>query len=141
MLFLDTSLLVAALTPEVLSARVQAWLSEREPADLAVSDWTIAEMSSALSIKLRTRQLDFSQRAAALAAFNRMIANSVAILPVASAHFRTAAAFAGHHTLSLKASDALHLAIAADNGGAIVTLDHRLADAGPPLGVMTQLIR
>ena len=57
MLYLDTSLLVTALTKEAETTRVQRWLSEQEPAALAVSDWVVAEFSAALSLKVRSRRM------------------------------------------------------------------------------------
>ena len=49
-LYLDTSLLVAALTNETETGRMQAWLGEQEPSRLAVSEWVITEFSAALSM-------------------------------------------------------------------------------------------
>ena len=49
--------------------------------------------------------------------------------------FRVAARIADQHKLGLRAGDALHLAIAADHGATIATLDKRLADAALALGV------
>jgi uncharacterized protein len=54
MLYLDTPLLVAALTNEAETERMQHWLGRQPEDNLAISDWVTTEFSSALSIKLGT---------------------------------------------------------------------------------------
>jgi hypothetical protein len=71
-LYLDTSVLVAALTNEVATGRVQVCMAAQSPDELTISDWVVAEFSSALSIKLRTGQIETSHRADALATFARL---------------------------------------------------------------------
>ena len=65
MLYLDTSLLVSALTNEAETERMQGWLGQQQADDLAISDWVQTEFSSALSIKLRAGQIGAAHRAAA----------------------------------------------------------------------------
>jgi predicted nucleic acid-binding protein len=139
-LYLDTSLLVAALTNETESGRMQAWLGEQEPGGLAISDWVITEFSAVLSMKLRSGQIEAIHRADALAMFTRLAADSLTTLLISGLQFHTAARFADQHALGLRAGDALHLAICADHGATLCTLDRRLSDAGPVLGVKTMLL-
>ena len=140
MFYLDASLVVAALASEQSTHRVQNWLTERSPGQNFLSPWVITEVSSALSIKLRMGQIDITEKTTALASFGRLVPEVFGLVDVHTEHFRSAARFADRHTLSLRAGDALHLAIAADHGLILCTLDRRLAEAGPPLGIPTVLV-
>jgi predicted nucleic acid-binding protein len=139
MVYLDTSFIVAALSQEAMTTPVHHWLESHGSEHLAISDWTITEVSSALAIKLRTGEISRDQRAACLAAFNAMATESFTTFAVAGQHFRMAAAFVDQQNLGLRAGDALHLAIAATHGASLHTLDRRLAEAGPLLGIPTRL--
>ena len=139
-LYLDTSLIVAALTNEAETGRMQTWLGDQAAKELAISGWVTAEFSAALSIKLRTGQIEAGPRADALAIFTRLTSESFAILPISAAQFRTAARFADQYAFGLRAGDALHLAICADHAARLCTLDRRLSEGGDALGVKTLLL-
>jgi hypothetical protein len=140
MLYVDTSLLVAALTRERRTSEIQDWLAAQEVGQLAVSDWVLTEFSAALSVKLRTEQLRASDRAEALSVFAELIEASFHLLPITRIEFRTAARFADQYTTGLRAADALHLAIAANHGARIRALDRTLVAAAQALGVSAALV-
>ena len=73
-LYLDTSVLVAALTHEAETTRMQQWLRDQAVATLAVSEWVVAEFSSALALKMRSRQITATNRADALAEWEARLA-------------------------------------------------------------------
>lgn len=133
-LYLDTSAIVALLAAEPASERFQEWLSARQSDGLATSRWTEAEVASALSLKVRTGEFTIAQRAEAAAGW-RSWREGLLMLNVEAAAFETAAAFASRPDLGLRAGDALHLAVAAAAGCALVTLDERMAKAAPEVGV------
>ena len=134
--YLDTSLLVSALTHEIDSTEVLDWL-DAQTQNIVISDWVVAEFSVALSVKLRTRQIDTDQRAAALASFARICGESAAVLEVSREYFRAAARLADNYVPGVRAGDALHLAICLEHGATLCSLDRRLCEAGPALGVQT----
>jgi len=140
MLYVDTSVLVAAMTLEERTDAMQQWLAAQPAGDLAISDWVIDEFSAALSVKLRSGALRAAERAEALAVFGSMAEASFHVLPVSRADFLVAARLADQHASGLRAGDALHLAIAANHGARIRALDRGLVAAADAAGISAQLL-
>jgi predicted nucleic acid-binding protein len=134
-LYLDTSVLVSALSVEPDSQRIQSWLGGLDSGDAAISDWVVSEFSSAVAFKLRTGQMTPEDRSTALSAFKQLQRQSLLVLPVERPQFELAAQFADHYALGLRAPDCLHLAVCFMAGRTMCTLDRRVMEAGPVLGV------
>lgn len=135
MIYVDTSAIVAALTREATTLRVQNWIELQPEGELSISPWVATEVSSALSIKTRTGALTIENRAEIMAIWAELQREIFVTIPIAANHFETAARFADQHELSLRAGDALHLAVASSAGYRLATLDTTMADAAPKLGV------
>lgn len=137
--YVDTSILVAALSQEPGTVMAQVWLGAQGDHALVVSDWCVAEFSAALSQKLRRRELDVPLRNQSLASFSALIEDSLHVLPVDPLDFRAAARLADQHAAGLRAGDALHLAVASRHGMTTYTLDKGMAGAAE-LGISVVLI-
>jgi predicted nucleic acid-binding protein len=139
-LYLDTSLLIAIFTHESASERSRTWLSDNEREAKAISWWVETEAAAALSMKVRTRQVNPEQRALLAAGIRQLVSSSFMKFEVKQDHFVAAARLADNALSGLRAGDALHLAIAAASGSVLCTLDKGLAQAGIELGVATELV-
>ena len=132
-LYLDTSVVVKAVTAEQDYQSVQAWLAEQAQGTLFISDWSVTELHSALALKRRTGQINDIERALALSAFAMLCDESFAISPIPVSMFRVAATLIDR-AANLRAGDALHLAIARHHGLTLVSLDQALLRVAINLG-------
>ena len=140
MLYIDTSVLVAAWTIETRTDDVQQWLAQRRSEEMAISGWTITEFSSAIALKVRHGQIDLIDRGKALTMFKELCSTTFELLPIARVHFIEAARMTDQFDIGLRAGDALHLAVAFGNDATLVTLDKGLAKACAVVGAQHQLL-
>lgn len=140
MIYLDTSVLISALTAEAETERVQAWLAGQTEGAVCISDWVVSEFSSALSLKLRRGDLSADERARILSNWRIVQQDNLATVPVPSAAFDLAARFCDHHELGLRAGDGLHLAVASMGGHHMATLDQAMAKAAVAVGVPVEAV-
>jgi len=119
---------------------VQQWLATRLDSDLAISDWTITELSSALSIKIRRGEIDEQARSSALSYFLFVLEHSFSVLFVSRQNFQMASRFAGRHELNLRGGDALHLALCVEFQADLLTLDRDMHEAALALGLKSTKI-
>ncbi len=133
--YFDTSFAVTIFTAEERTPLAQAWIAEHIDQEFYISDWTKAEFSSALSMKIRTGALTLETRAKVLSDWRVFEAASLGNVAVSPEDFLTATRYSDRHELSLRASDALHIAIAYGAGLTLVTLDKRMAKAALEFGV------
>jgi predicted nucleic acid-binding protein len=138
--YLDTSAIVASLTEEVSTKRMRAWLEQPAKASMAISDWTLAEVPNALSLKVRTGALPIRERNEVLSFWRASLVATFARLSVTAADFELAGSFAERHELNLRASDDLHIAVAYASGCTLVTLDKRMAEAAVACGVVIETL-
>jgi predicted nucleic acid-binding protein len=127
MVYVDTSVLVALLTVEPKTREVTAWYAGLREVPYC-ADWLLTEFSSALSIKVRTRQLTETQAKLVRKEFSLLTAGGIRLVPVSRAAFKQAADLVKPYRFGLRAGDSLHLAVALELGiRHIATLDGTLA--------------
>ena len=139
MLYIDTCVLLAVLVPEVHSAAAAAFLALAH-APLAISSWTVTEMHSALGLKVRTKALTHAEAEAVLQGFGRSLAPGLLVLEPEPQDFRNANACLRGWTSSLRAADALRLAIASGRGATLCSLDAPFVAAAQQLGLDAWLL-
>jgi len=103
--------------------------------ELLISDFSGAEVASAISRLVRTKFLTPTDAATRLAAFDTWRAAMTVTPAMAATDARLADVFVRHFELMLRAPDALHVAICRRLDLTLVTLDRRLAHAARALGL------
>ena len=127
MVYLDTSVLVALVANEPGAPSVKRWLAAADAAPLCSADWCVPEVASALSLKVRTGQLDEAQADVAWQAFGAACDGLLDLLPVQATDYATAAQMCRMPQAGLRAGDALHLAVALRSGcDALLAFDHNM---------------
>jgi hypothetical protein len=127
MVYVDTSVIVALLTVEPKTQDVTAWFAGLRDAPTC-SDWLLTEFHSAISIKLRTRQISAANAKRVRKAFELLVDGGLRMVPVSRAAFSQAAIMTQQHAHGLRAGDSLHLAVALELGAShMASLDETLA--------------
>jgi uncharacterized protein len=137
--YLDTLVLVSALTKEIRIADVQAWIAHHGPGDLAAGPWVVTAFSAAyrsrsdlVSPGWNIEQLPCQPSSGLCRSRSTCWWFPTGII--------TSRSFADQAPLGLCAGDALNLAIAIKAGLSIATLDRKLAEAGLALSVPMELL-
>lgn len=134
-LYLDSAVVVSAMTNEEASPRVQAWLESNASEGYISSRWLLTEFASALAQKERRGDLRHDQVNTTAARFQATLLTLIHFVDFAEGDFARAAQLVRDLHTPLRASDALHLAIALRVGAMMVTLDQGLARAAAEAGV------
>lgn len=134
MVYIDTSALVPMVVPETGSPAVLAWLAGHADAVPVISTWTRAELVSAISGKVRLKVIREAEARRTLADARRELLPRLRLERLQADDVEAAEALLERFELSLRAGDALHLAIVRRLGEPLLTLDRRMAAAAEALG-------
>jgi hypothetical protein len=127
LVYLDTSALVAFVSNEPTAAALKRWVAGLGDDTLCSSDWCVPEVASALSLKVRTGQLQEVQADGAWTAFGAACDGLLELMPLQAADCSLAAQMCRVHKSGLRAGAALHLAVAMRcKCHGMLSLDHNL---------------
>jgi uncharacterized protein len=138
-IYLDTSVVAPFYWQEALSDQVEALLSDES--DMGLSELVEVELCSALSRRVRTREISQGQARDIVAQFQLHLEHQFyRRIAVKATHYSLAKTWISRFETSLRSLDALHLAIASVNGVRLVTADQALAKSAVFFGVEVQLL-
>lgn len=135
MIYLDTSVAIPMFAPEAASGAILAWLDTCED-DLVSADWLMTEFASALFVKVRRG--DLTQKHARLIwdNFDVFSRSGLRLVPVTRTAFIGGAGLIRQAAGSLRAGDALHLAMALEVGAtAVATADEQFDHSAAAQGL------
>lgn len=130
MLHFDTSFLAPLILEEATSTRIEAFFARLPVGELYVSHWTRVEFTSLVAREVRMGGLAETDALRAVAQFDELVTESFQVVAPGVADYELAKAYIAHFATKLRAGDALHLAIAHNNGAkTFYTLDEELLNA------------
>lgn len=131
--YLDASVLIALLTTDALTGRAEAFLKVYAPI-LVVSDFATAEFSSAMARRVRTGELTAAEAASAFSVLDAWVARVAEHVEIAPADLRIAERYLRRLDLTLRAPDAIHLALSQRADAALATFDAKLSAVAVRIG-------
>jgi len=136
MIYLDTSFVAPLFRVEPGSGGVANFVSRQAAGTLAVSKWTGVEFASMVSRSVRMGGLSADAGQKLVEAFDATMAASFVVLVPGSYDYDLAQEYVAHFATQLRAPDALHLAVAHNNGVEFVaTLDEGMLAAAKKLKI------
>lgn len=133
MLYLDTAVVLTLFVNETTSSAVEHWLAARRQ-PLAFSDWGLTECASALALKTRRREIDTAQAKRCFEAIAGFANETCELIACAAHHQTEAQRLLSRFDLTLRAGDALHLAISQHAGATLVSYDKLLTESAKSVG-------
>lgn len=135
MFYLDTSFVGPLFVGEPTSGTVESWLMRTEAA-LYASPWLAVEFASSLARRVRMKILSATQADETFERFTTWQAGHCLMLDATAGDFTFAAAAVRQYGSGLRAGDALHLALARNNGNlTVMTFDQGMKRAAALLGI------
>lgn len=139
MIYLDTSFLTPLFRSELLSVPVESFLAVQPPGTFAISHWTRVEFASVIARDVRMKSIDETTAHILIKEFDALADDSLHMLIPSAADFDLARNFVTAFATQLRGPDALHIAIARNNGvKEILTLDDGLIFAATKLNFMAR---
>ena len=140
MRYVDTSVLIAFLLPESGSQLAERLMTS--PGDaLAYSSWTEVELLSALGIQVRRKLITRRAAKRVVDVFANLVAPALVRLAVSDNDHRMAAHILDGWQTSLRAGDALHLALVQEYQAELWTFDRIMAKAASHFGLRCHFMR
>ena len=137
MLYLDTSFVAPLVLNEDVSPQVEAFLEKQAAGSLAISQWTRVEFCSLMAREVRMKHLSPRTAEAVIAEFEALVQESCQVWLPGAADYDLARSLLARFDTGLRAGDALHLAIARNQGAeTILTLDEGLLKAARLLKIL-----
>jgi uncharacterized protein len=137
--YLDASVLLPIIIEEPGSEAVERFLT-RVDDGLVISEFAAAEVASGVSRLVRTHLIARDVATRRLSIFDAWRADESQSIDIEGADVRAAGAIVRRFELTLRAPDALHLAVCRRLDARLATLDVRLTEAANKLGVMVEPI-
>lgn len=132
-IYLDASALVSLFATDAHTPRIQDLIA-RSPEGVAVSEWSLAEFTSALAIGVRTTRLQPGERDQAETTLNAWLARRGPPFPLEARDAESARRLIQATMRPLRGGDALHLAIVQRLGLSLASFDKRMCEAAIDLG-------
>lgn len=133
-IYLDDSVVVPLFLPDAFAKRAEAFLLT-SPTGLIVSDFVSAEFASVVGIRLRTGKLAIRDARAALTNSDVWSGQRTLGAETTTSDIGTAESMLRRLDLTLRAPDAINLAIAQRLSADLATFDIKMAASAGTLGI------